>query len=112
GQLAPERLNEARALLAKELPEDRAINELFSLASAELDAIAQHVARIHFVGEGWPLLEDGVRTGYRRARRRLHHATDHLNVESFHDLRKAVKAHQYQLQLIEPAFEELLKARR
>ncbi|HEV8244323.1 MAG TPA: CHAD domain-containing protein [Polyangiaceae bacterium] len=113
GQLSGARIAEARKFLSRELPENRdAMAELYALASAELDAIGQRVARIDFAGEGWPPLEGGVRAGYRRARRRLAHASNHLDLETFHELRKAVKAHQYQLQLFEPAFEELIKARR
>ncbi|HYP76894.1 MAG TPA: CHAD domain-containing protein [Polyangiaceae bacterium] len=54
----------------------------------------------------------GLRRSYRKARLALSGARLDPNGQTLHTLRRANKAHQYQLQFLEPAWQKLLKAQR
>ncbi len=108
-----QRIAEIRPMLASAAPAARhEIRDLLAGAAAALSAVEQRIADLELEGRGFELLEPGLRADYRRVRRRLEHAHRHLTPEAFHELRIAVKAHQYQLQLLETAWPEVLKARR
>lgn len=54
----------------------------------------------------------GFARSYRKAQRAFAHARAQPNSDSLHALRRANKAHQYQLQFLEPVWREVLKAQR
>lgn len=53
-------------------------------------------------GDGWAVLEAGLRRGYRRARRRFRKAGKEGTESAFHDWRTAVKSLMYQLMVLAP----------
>ncbi len=113
GRISAGSAAEIKAVLAAAAPAERAsVHDRLSAATVELGCIGEQLGGVALDGQGFELLEPGLRADYRRVRRRLEHASRHLTPEAFHELRKAVKAHQYQLQLLESAWPEVLKARR
>ncbi len=113
GPASPERFDAARAELAPHAPVDRdAVAALLLRAADQLRQARQRVSEVELVENGWKLVESGFEDGYRRARSALKQAFLHLTPEAFHELRKAVKSHQHQLQLFEPVWSDLLEPRR
>jgi CHAD domain-containing protein len=109
----PARFDAARAELAPHAPVHReGVAELLLRAAEGLRLARQRLSEVELEDSGWELVGQGFEDGYRRARRALQQAFLHLTPEAFHELRKAVKSHQHQLQLFEPAWSDLLEPRR
>ena len=113
GPATPEDFDAARSELAPRAPANReAVGELLQHAADQLRQVRQRLSAIMLHDSGWDLVGDGFEEGYRRARSALKHAFLHLTPVAFHELRKAVKSHQHQLQLFEPVWSDLLEPRR
>jgi CHAD domain-containing protein len=113
GGISPERFAAARADLTPHAPADRAgVSELLAGAAAAIQASRQRLQELELPRRGWKLVGRGFKDDYRRARQALASAAEHGSAEAFHELRKAVKTHQHELQLFEPAWPEQIEPRR
>ena len=95
------------ALLARQqdvtrrvLDEDRALDGVGKAATRALARVSDW--RID--GDGWPVLERGLRRVYRAGHRALSAAAEDPSVENLHEWRKQAKYLWHQLQLLEPAW--------
>lgn len=82
------------------------------LARAGTRAAAALVSESNSESRASAALLSGLARSYRKARRQLRRALASPTVEQLHTLRRATKAHQYQLEFVEPIWEESLKAQR
>lgn len=78
----------------------------------ELTLAGERVARWPLPDTGFDLVSGGLHRTYRRARRRLDTAAEQRTTESFHEWRKRVKDHRYQLRLLQDVWPPVLRAHR
>lgn len=71
-------------------------------AAAARTALALEKSAGAWMGDGWAVLEAGLRRGYRRARRRYRAAKEEGTEKAFHDWRTAVKSLMYQMEGLAP----------
>jgi CHAD domain-containing protein len=112
-----ERLPEAAFAAATETfsgrtPNRSSLGDLLETSVQHLTEVARTIEDAELEGNGFRLLRSGFRRTYRTARQRLHEAMRSHTAEAFHELRKAVKAHQHQLHFLEDAWPDLLSRRR
>ena len=83
------------------------------LASAVIDLRAARPALevLAFKGFGYDAIEPGILSIYRRGRKALQTAQETCSPEDFHNLRKRVKDHGYQIRLFNAFNVEFLKLR-
>ncbi len=102
----------ARATFSGRTPSRSSLGDLLETSVEHLNEVATTIEDAELDGNGFGLLKAGFRRTYRSARRRLHRAERSHTAEAFHELRKAVKAHQHHLHFLEEAWPELLSRRR
>lgn len=102
----------AREAFSGRTPSRASLGRLLETSAQNLDWVKKAIDGSELEGNGFGLLKPGFRRTYRTARRRLHEAMRSHTAEAFHELRKAVKAHQHQLHFVELAWPELLTPRR
>ena len=107
-----ERFEAARSAFSGRIPNRAALAELFEDSVENLKRIRRRFDHVTLEGSGFGLLRSGFRRTYRDARRRLQRALSSPTPAAIHDLRKAVKAHQYHLQFLESAWPALMAPRR
>jgi CHAD domain-containing protein len=80
------------------------LTETLRAAAERVDAWTSDVA-------GFETLADGLESSYRRGRRAMRCALDRTTPETLHEWRKQAKYHRYQVNLLEAAWPEAMKAR-
>jgi CHAD domain-containing protein len=78
----------------------------------ELDASKARIATWQFPETGFEVIADGLARTYRRSRKRRVDAYAAGTTEAFHEWRKRVKYHRYQVRLLQDLWTPTLKARR
>jgi CHAD domain-containing protein len=111
-RVAEELFAAARETFSGRTPSRASLGGLLETSAQNLDWVKKAIDGSDLDGSGFDLLRPGFRRTYRTARRRLHEAMRSHTAEAFHELRKAVKAHQHQLHFVELAWPELLTPRR
>ena len=82
--------------------------ERMAAVAGRLEAGRDRVAEWPLEGEGWDLLEGGVRRSYRRGRNRFAEAEQEPTAERLHEWRKRVKDLWYHTRLLRNADRELI----
>jgi CHAD domain-containing protein len=70
---------------------------------SDLHKAARRARSLAFERTGFAILHKGLRRGYRAARRAMREAVSEPSGETLHDWRTALKAHLFQMTLLEPA---------
>lgn len=91
----------ARAARAANGP-GKGLESAMDAAAKSAERVARSAARATWRLHGWAVLEEGLRRGYRRARRRYREAAESGAAEAFHAWRTAAKALLYELTLLQP----------
>lgn len=94
---------------AESHPDSRA--DLETARSSLLKA-RHELGEVTFRGSGWRALEPGFKATYRRARKAYSLACEEPRSEALHSFRTPTKRHFYQMQLVEPAWPEILHPHR
>jgi CHAD domain-containing protein len=102
----------ARQTFSERTPSPSSLGALLETSARDLTRVGETISKSALEGDGFDLIESGFRRTYRNARRRLRRAMRRRTPEAFHELRKAVKAHQHHLHFLEEAWPELLVLRR
>jgi len=108
---AGDRFSGLRERLGAELRDVRDDGSIESAMARAAGALERGLGRISswpLRGDGWALLEGGLRRSYRRGRKRLRAVEEDPSVENLHEWRKRVKDLWYQLRLIREAEPALL----
>ena len=79
-------------------------------AAAEYEEVLTRVAAWRLPDHGWRTLEDGLEAVVREGRERMEKACSRGRAEDFHEWRKQVKYLRHQLELVRPAWPEVLEA--
>ncbi|HSC85983.1 MAG TPA: CHAD domain-containing protein [Polyangiaceae bacterium] len=87
----------ARLALSLHGPRPTVVRGLLVDARTRLGKVRERILAWPELASGFELLERGYRRSYRRCRRTLRRALGRGRLEDFHELRKAIKAHQHQL---------------
>ncbi len=69
---------------------------------ADFRAARRRISAWPLRGKGFGVIGPGLRNTYRQARRAFKKARGHASVENLHEWRKRVKAHGYQMRVLEP----------
>lgn len=77
-----------------------------STAAVVLAEVAGHVAEWPPLPDNFNSVAEGLRKTYRRGRKALERATEEPTPTNFHDLRKRVKDHWYQVRLLEHVWDD------
>jgi CHAD domain-containing protein len=102
----------ARETFSGRTPSRSSLGDLLETSVQHLTQVAGAIEDAELDGNGFKLLKPGFRRTYRTARRRLQEAMRSHTAEAFHELRKAVKAHQHHLHFLEDAWPDLISRRR
>jgi CHAD domain-containing protein len=111
--LTPEAVAGLRAVLTREhraLQEGQGEDDVLSQAAADYERVLSRVSRWPLHDHGWGSLEAGMGTVVREGRRRMEKATATGRSEDFHEWRKQVKYFRHQLDLLRPAWPDVLRA--
>lgn len=100
------------ALLARRDAAEPASGSAVQAARRELVQAGERVAHWPLPDTGFALLSGGLHRTYRQARRGLDTADAQRSTESFHQWRKRVKDHRYQLRLLQDVWPPVLRAHR
>ncbi len=84
--------------------------QVFRTYPGELEAIAKELDSWPMHGRGFAWIAPGFKKAYRRGREALAVAERDPRSENFHEWRKRVKDHWYHARLLEPAWNDMLKA--
>ena len=76
----------------------------------DLDALALSTAMWSVDGDGFDVLEDGLRSSYARGRDASADLADHPDAEELHELRKRVKDHWYHVRLLREVWPPVMTA--
>jgi CHAD domain-containing protein len=100
-----------RNLVASKRKLEKAANVRCVLAgvASGLERAEGRLKRWPLTGEGFPVISEGLRVTYREGEKALRRAQRRPSTESLHDLRKCVKAHLYQIRLLEGLWDRELR---
>jgi CHAD domain-containing protein len=88
------------------------VDEAITAIRSDLEAARGRIATWELPGDGFAMLAGGLERTYRRSRNRRRDAYAEGTTEAFHEWRKRVKYHRYQVRLLQDAWPAELKARR
>jgi CHAD domain-containing protein len=88
------------------------VDDALAAMRSDLEAARGRIATWELPGDGFELLAGGLERTYRRSRDRHRDAYADGTTEAFHEWRKRVKYHRYQVRLLQDAWPAVLKARR
>ena len=100
------------ALVARRDDAAPAVDEVLTAIRSDLEAARGRIATWELPGDGFEMLAGGLERTYRRSRKRYHDAYADGTTEAFHEWRKRVKYHRYQVRLLQDAWPSVLKSRR
>lgn len=101
-----ERLDEEQRTMA-----DRATGESWTRLAGSLRSAAERVDAWTNEIRGFETIAAGLENSYRRGRRAMQCALERPTPETLHEWRKQAKYHRYQINLLEEAWPEAMKAR-
>jgi CHAD domain-containing protein len=102
-----------RAALAARRDENAPdLDEVLAAMRDDLEAAHRRIAAWDLPEGGFDLLAGGLARTYRRSRKRRLDAYAAGTTEAFHEWRKRVKYHRYQVRLLQDAWPQVLRARR
>lgn len=76
--------------------------------ATRLHRVESRIAALTLEGGGFDLIASGFEKTYRRARDAFRHASEDRSAAAFHVWRQHAKAHAYQLELLQPAWPDVL----
>lgn len=88
------------------------VDEALTAIGSDLEAARTRIATWELPGDGFELLAGGLERTYRRSRNRRRDAYAQGTTAAFHEWRKRVKYHRYQVRLLQDAWPRVLRARR
>jgi CHAD domain-containing protein len=88
------------------------VDEVLAALRSDLEAARGRIATWELPGDGFEVLAGGLERTYRRSRKRRRDAYAEGSTEAFHEWRKRVKYHRYQVRLLQDAWPRVLRARR
>jgi CHAD domain-containing protein len=100
------------ALLARRDAAATDVDEALGAVRGDLEAARGRIATWELPGDGFDVLAGGLERTYRRSRNRHRDAYAAGTTEAFHEWRKRVKYHRYQVRLLQDAWPAVLKSRR
>jgi CHAD domain-containing protein len=109
----PDAVAPLRAVLVREhraLQEGQGAEDALARAAEDYERALDRMSRWRLRDHGWGSLEDGMATTVRAGRRRMAKAVDKGRAEDFHEWRKQVKYLRHQLELLRPAWPDVLHA--
>jgi CHAD domain-containing protein len=92
------------------LQANRGEGHALSQAAQEYERVLARVPRWPLGDHGWRSLDDGLAAAVREGRRRMAKAVKHGEPEGFHEWRKQAKYLRHQLELLTPAWPEVISA--
>jgi CHAD domain-containing protein len=96
----------------RETVEGDDLEERLAAVRADLETALERIEAWEVDGEGFDVVAGGLAKTYGRARARMEDAYDEPSSEAFHEWRKRVKYHRYQVRLLQDAWPKVMKARR
>jgi CHAD domain-containing protein len=100
------------ALVARREDAGTDVDEALTAIRSDLEAARGRIATWELPGDGFEVLAGGLERTYRRSRKRQRDAYAEGSTGAFHEWRKRVKYHRYQVRLLQNAWPAELKARR
>lgn len=100
------------ALVARRDDAAPAVEEVLTALRGDLEDARGRIATWELPGGGFEQLTGGLQRTYRRCRKRHRDAYAEGTTEAFHEWRKRVKYHRYQVRLLQETWPAELKARR
>jgi CHAD domain-containing protein len=100
------------ALVARREDAGTDVDEALTAIRSDLEAARGRIATWELPGDGFEVLAGGLERTYRRSRKRQRDAYAEGSTQAFHEWRKRVKYHRYQVRLLQDAWPAELKARR
>ena len=86
------------------------VEEAMSWVAATLQAVGKRVKAWPLEADGFEAIRPGLKTAFRRARQSLAFARKHRASEDFHEWRKCLKYHWYQVRLLERLWTDMMVA--
>lgn len=99
------------ALIARKarIEKEKNVAELFPQLAKTLGEIRREAKSWKLRSDGFDAIEDGIEQTYRSGRKALKIAQEKSRPEDFHELRKRVKDHWYQMRLLEHIWADVMK---
>ena len=100
------------ALVARREDAATDVDDALTTIRSDLEVARGRIATWELPGDGFEMLAGGLERTYRRSRKRQRDAYAEGSTDAFHEWRKRVKYHRYQVRLLQDAWPAVLKSRR